>query len=116
MNRRDFLGTSALFVAGSISHPPTTWGTVPSLDLSAAGLARWEVWLKSHANDRPLVVLVDGSISPVMNPDPRWAPLIDLFERFGVDEVIESSHRGPFRTPPIRVGQIDPAGIIYRSA
>jgi hypothetical protein len=40
---------------------------------------------------------------------------IPALERFGVVEVVEHSDRGPFQTPPMRVGQIDPAGIIYRS-
>jgi hypothetical protein len=79
------------------------------------GLSHWETWLRSVEGRSPLVVHVSGRATPGPGQDPRWRPIIELFERYGVDQVIERSDRGRFETPPIRVGQVDPAGIRYRA-
>lgn len=115
IDRRWFLGQSALLVPAHAWAYPAPEEASPTIDLSRAGLARLEAWLQGHETDPHLEVHVHGRIAPIENWDRRYQPLIELFERYGVDEVIEHSDRGPFETAPIRVGQIDPAGIVYRA-
>ncbi len=115
IDRRWFLGQSALLVSAHAWAYPAPDAGLPVIDLSPAGLAKLEAWLLERAADPHLEVHIHGRIAPIENWDRRYQPLIELFERYGVDEVIEHSDRGPFETPPIRVGQIDPAGIIYRA-
>lgn len=116
IDRRWFLGQSALLVsAHAWAYPTPKNDGLPAIDLSPAGLATLEAWLQDHAADPHLEVHVHGRIAPIENWDRRYQTLIELFERYGVDEVIEHSDRGPFETSPMRVGQVDPAGIIYRA-
>lgn len=75
---------------------------------------RFEELLVHARSSRRIVVHVMGRIAPVDGFDPHHSGWVTLCERFGVNEIIETSTRSRQVTPPMRVGQIDPAGIVYR--
>ena len=75
---------------------------------------QFERLLMKAGRSRRTSVLVAGRMAPVGGFDERYSAWISLCERFGVNEITERSSREPVVTPPLRVGQIDPAGIVYR--
>lgn len=81
---------------------------------SLATTQRLERLLLEAQSARRIIVRTAGRIAPTTGVDDRFAEWIMLCERYGVNEIIETSNRASEVTPPIRVGQVDPAGITYR--
>jgi hypothetical protein len=75
---------------------------------------RLESLLKDAQSARRIIVRTEGRIAPIVGADDHYSEWIMLCERYGVNEIIETSNRAAQVTPPIRLGQIDPAGITYR--
>ena len=84
--------------------------SVPNRSLSD----RFEQMLIQAGKSRRLSVTVAGRITPIGDFDDRYSSWILLCERYGVNAIIERSNREPVFTLPLRVGQLDPAGIVYQ--
>lgn len=114
-------GDSAAQSLVSHSYPTLHWegsgnaridlrGALPS----PVATRKFEMLLRAAQSARRIVVRSRGRIAPIPGFDDRYSEWITLCEQYGVNEVVETSNRGAEVTPPIRVGQVDPVGIIYR--
>lgn len=79
-----------------------------------AVIERFDDLLREARTSRRTIVHGTGRFAPLDGYDLRLSEWTEVFERSGVNEVVETSDRSRQVTPPLRVGQIDPAGIVYR--
>jgi hypothetical protein len=82
----------------------------PPLTLHLTGV------LQSLPIDRRIVVAIDGHASGLGAGLPAFADWRELFEQFHVIRVEERTDGPAYRSPPLRVGGTDPAGVVYESS